>query len=346
VDEPKDNEAAGSRRGMLLGLKLRALVRDHLVDASVGQATPLGLGSALVHHDVAWVLLDKTPGRRLGGALAWALRARATALHVLTSEDAGTLARLAEHFKFPIDVWNVDDRELAPATPATPPQSTPVPEAHESFRPKIESSGADPVVEYGVLSGEARGLEVCRVIDDANTGMPRLEVGIGAHDREAFQMLHGDIPTLDSLTRIVSSVAEHRSEGAQQHPFNTLAAERLIRWRLLQTPSLVGARELTASPPPVPRMNLKDAVPCIATGCDRDDRPMIAVCASGVDLDVVAFAADARARAASRSTRTVVAMPERDRLPIIEEMAAQLLDPVEFVSMAAFTGIDARSRQN
>jgi hypothetical protein len=319
------------------------LVRDHLGDSSVGEATPFGLGAALVHDDIAWVYLDKRPGTGLGGALAWALRADAQALNVLAAEDSGTLARRAELFAFPIGAWNVDDRALVAAESTQPPRSAVATTAHEAFRPQIEESGADAVVEYGVLSGEVRGLEVCRVVDDANTGMPRLEIGIGTHDREAFQMLHGDVPAVDSLTRVVASVAEHRLEGARQHPFNTLAAERLIRWRLQQSPDLAGAQQLVASPPPVPRTNLKDAVPCIATGEDPSGHPMMVVCASGVDLDVIAFAADGRASAGIAPIRTVVALPPRDRLSIIEEMAEQLNEPIEFVSIGAFISGSARS---
>ena len=51
------------------------------------------------------------------------------------------------------------------------------------------------VVEHGVVTGEVRGLEVCRVVDDRTTGDGvRLEVGVGAHDREAFAIIHGDVP--------------------------------------------------------------------------------------------------------------------------------------------------------
>ncbi len=59
--------------------------------------------------------------------------------------------------------------------------------------------GLHVCVEHGVLVGEVRGLEVCRVVDDPHLGTTRLEVGVGAHDREAFQMLHGDVPAIELL---------------------------------------------------------------------------------------------------------------------------------------------------
>ena len=78
----------------------------------------------------------------------------------------------------------------------------------------IIEGGATPAVEHGVLVGEVRGLEVCRVVTDAQTGAARLEVGIGQHDREAFQMLHGDVPTVEALAKVVAAVAPHREYGA------------------------------------------------------------------------------------------------------------------------------------
>ena len=52
----------------------------------------------------------------------------------------------------------------------------------------------------------------------------------------------------------------------------------------------------------MPRTNLSDAVPCVATGLDPDGRPVVVVCSVGIDLDVVPFAADARLAAASRAS--------------------------------------------
>ena len=95
-----------------------------------------------------------------------------------------------------------------------------------------------------MLAGEVRGLEVCRVVDDEALGTTRLEVGVGAHDREAFQMLHGDVPAVESLARIVDVVASHRRVDAPRHPLNRLAAERFIRWRVVEDPSLIGLRSL------------------------------------------------------------------------------------------------------
>ncbi|MDJ0769366.1 MAG: hypothetical protein QNJ12_11250 [Ilumatobacter sp.] len=332
-----DDDAA--RRSRLIGIKLRALVADHL-SADVGDVREFAPGAALLHDDAAWVYLDDRPGQRLGASLAWALRAGARSLDVIAAADTGVLARRAGEFAFPISVWHADERSLLAAIPEPFEPTLEVPAHHLELRQLIADGGADPIVEHGVLVGEVRGLEVCRVVDDPATGVTRLEVGVGAHDREAFQMLHGDVPAVESLARVVDIVAEVRSPGAPQHPLNRLGAERLIRWQVEQRPELVGAAEVRPAEPPVARTNLKDPTPCVGTGTTSAGERLVVVCASGVDLEVVPYAADARLAAeravepgSTGGSRLVLAMPARDRLPLTDELAGLLTQPAEFVAV-------------
>lgn len=332
-----DAQEDATRRSRLIGIKLRALVGDHLGD-DVGEPVVFAPGAALRRGDDAWVYLDDRPAERLGAALAWAIRSGASALHVVAELGTGILARRGAEFELPISVWTAGaDRSLTPAIPDELAVSQDPPSHHHEFRALIIDGGADPVVEHGVLMGEVRGLEVCRVVDDAATGATRLEVGVGAHDREAFQMLHGDVPAIDSLARVVESVAQHRRTGARQHPLNTLAAERLIRWRIEQQPDLVGATVVAPAPPPMPRLNLKDPVPCVASGIDHDGERVVVVCSSGVDLDLIPYAADARLAVVGESGvgggNLVVAMPGRDRIALVGEIADRLRQSVTFVSV-------------
>ncbi len=300
-------------------------------------------GAAVLHDGQAWVLLDDRPGDRLGAALVWAARTPAASLNVIVdadrADDLGTLARQADAFTIPITVWSAAGRSLQPAAATPLPVSEPAPAAHEELRGLIIAGGATPLVEHGVLVGEVGGLEVCRVVDDPYLHTVRLEVGVGAHDREAFQMMHGDVPTVESLSRIVRAVEGHREIGAGPHPLKRLAAERLIRWQIQHRPELVGAVEIEPVAPPVPRPNLKDPIPCVAVGRDVDQRPMVVVCVSGVDLNVVPFATDARLAVAavepdwSNGGRLLVVMPERDRLAVIDELAAMLREPLELLSI-------------
>jgi hypothetical protein len=326
------------RRGRLNGIKLRALVGEHLGVDGLPDPESFAPGAALVHDGVAWLLVDDQPGRRLGAAMVWATR-RSNDLErveLIAESGTGVLARRVPRFDLDVRVWHAEGRTLLPAVPEPVTASAPPPEHHDDFRDLIVAGGASPVVEHGVLAGEVRGLEVCRVVDDEALGTTRLEVGVGAHDREAFQMLHGDVPASESLARVVDVVSSHRRVGAQQHPLNRLAAERFLRWRLVDDPAIVAMETLVEAPPPLARQNLKDPTPCVAVGVDPDGVPTVVVCSSGVDLDLVPFAADACAAlddAAGTTHRLLIVVPPRDVVPFTEELTARLIGSAELVGV-------------
>ena len=331
-----DPSVAAQRRGLLLGAKLRTLVADRtgtgVPDDAVGPSG-LGVGVGLVADGVAWVLLDtdagRNDGRGLGPALAWAVRQGAQRVVVLGDHDLGVVARRAALFDMPIEVLQVNGRDLVTAVAAAPPGEAPVADEHLAFRDLVLAAGAEPVVEHGVLAGEVAGLEVCRAVTDAHTGVARLEVGIGAHDRETFQMLHGARPTLEALRDVVAHVTAHRAAGAPRHPLNLIAASRLLRARLVEHPGLVGGDEalgITPVSPPMPRNNLKDELPCAAISADG--RTLV-VCSSGVDLDVVPFAADAADM--HGADRCLIAVPARDVVAIQQRLAVLVRVPTRFV---------------
>lgn len=322
------------RRSRLRALKLAALVNEHVgaeVATTPGTFPP---GAALTTTDgAAWTLLEDDPERGLGRALAWAVRHDAADLNVLASRGTGVLARRAEHVEMPVAVWHVEERALLPAVAEPPSPEVAPTAAHFAFVPTIEQAGAEPVIEYGVVTGEERGLEVCRVVDDLLTGAVRLEVGVGAHDREAFAILHGDVPPAEALAGVVAAVAAHRRPDAPDHPLNRLAPERLLRWQLEQDPSLVGLAALRSAEPPLPRPNVKDRTPCSAHGRRADGTQVLVVCSVGVDLDLVPYAIDARLREPGVE-QTMVVLPERDLVPITAELAAIADQPLSLVSLS------------
>ena len=320
--------ADAERRSRLLAVKLRALVRDHLGGEQPGESpqvfTP---GAALFTDSRTWVLIDGDATRGLGHALAWGLR-HSRPLSILVERDSGLLARRVGYFDTEIEIWHVDDRALLPAiAEGHLPRIMPSAE-HLAFSSLIESAGADVVVEHGVVAGEIRGLEICRVVDDPHRGETRLEVGLGAHDREAFAMVHGDLPTEEALGRVVDAVAVHRAVGADPHPLNRFGAERLMRWHALQNPASIGFDSLVAAEPPVVRTNVKDAVPCVALG-ERDGVPAVAVFAHGVDLDVVPFALDAAGREGAHEA--VVVLRSCDVVGVHDVMARLARLPVSVI---------------
>ena len=198
--------------------------------------------SAVTARCGSWATI--APSVRLGPALAWARQnGEVGPLHVVVDDPAvaGVLARRAQWFAVPPRAWWADGRTLVAADPAPYLPPTAVTDDRLTLVPLIEAAGATPAVEHGVVAGEVAGLEVCRAVIDPDLGVTRLEVGVGAHDREAFQLVHGDVPPAEALAGVVAAVAEHRRPGAEPHPLNRLNAERLLRARLIAEPSLVGA---------------------------------------------------------------------------------------------------------
>lgn len=357
------------RRARLLGVQLQAVVREHLATAG-GHGpelvpAPFALGAALRAGDDAWVLLDGAAddGRGLGPALLYGSRAGAGALNIVTTEGSGesaaVMARRAKAFAFAVTVWQLDGRRLRRAQPApVEPPLDPRPE-HLAHAADIEAAGAAVAVEHGVVAGEVRGLEVCRVVDvdiavggsepsgPATAAAVRLDVGVGVHDREAFAVIHAGVPTADALARVVSAVAAVRNVDVPAHPLNRLAPERFVRWRLEQEPWLVGMATVRPASPPVPRRNLKERAACTARGQRLDGADAVIVCSVGVDLDVIPYAADARLGAhvgpsvgsagagggPGTGIETIVVVPARDLVGATRELADLLRQPVSLVAL-------------
>ena len=344
--------ATEERRRRLLGIKLRALISEHLGATVDVEAIEFGTGAGLVVDDAAWVIVDGPAGRTLGASLAWAIRNHATSLDVVVDSEGGQLARRATAFDFPIGVWFPVERTLLPVVGEVAPPVPAVAGDHLDLIPLIEAGGARALVERGIVTGDVRGLEVCRVVDEPTVGsfaemndvpadlIPQpgdgviLEVGVGANDREAFQLIHGHVPKLDALTDVVASVSAYRSVEAPQHPLNRMAPERFLRWRVENDPTVLGLTELRPVDPPVPRQSMKHSEPCVARGVDRTGAPVAVVFSSGVDLDLVPVRRRRGTRSAGRRRDgSLVALPERDVVAVTRDLAALLARPVEFVGL-------------
>ncbi len=296
---------------------------EHVTDSGLCAATAGGQ---------AWVLLDTPDGRGLGAAIAYAVRRAVGELHVVVEHvaAAGVLARRALGFRLPISVSVRHERTLTPAVPADLGMHREPAAGHLALIETIRAGGAEPVIEHGVVAGEVDGLEVCRVVDDPAHGAVRLEVGVGAHDREAFGLLHGDLPTVEALCGVVDAVARHRRPGAAPHPLNLLAQERALRHRIVADPALIGASAVRPAEPPLPRPNVKDPAPCVALAA-IDGRQTVCVCSTGVDLDLVPFAVDAGTW--HGLDHVVLVVPARDALDVQRRIAAQLHHPAELVGI-------------
>ena len=197
-------------------LRLRAIVDAQRGGSGAGGAiggrsdvevSEFGQAVGLVVDNVAWVLVTGRYERSLGPALMWALRKNATSLKLLLSERAGELARIATHFDFAIEVFELDAAGVAYVAAPKSAEMIEVSVADEMFADFIKSAGAEVVREHGVISGEVCGLEVCRVVRATSAGEidgtseSELEIGVGAHDRETFKLLHGRTATIESCAK-------------------------------------------------------------------------------------------------------------------------------------------------
>jgi hypothetical protein len=363
--------SAGSKRGQLLSVKLRALVGDHLGRSLDVAPESFNGGAALLVDRQAWVLIDGDAERALGLALAWARRREATSIDVIADNSTGVLARRAAGFTIPVAAWSPVERTLVPAMvdglPVPPEPSS----RHLALRHVIDGAGAQLVVEHGVVTGEVRGLEVCRVVDtptsgyfdEADGGEPlsvaarrielddrdrsridgtgagsgtaadnevQVEVGVGGPDREAFRIIHGDIPTVEALAGVVQTVERHRGVGAPPHPLNRLAPERFLRWRIGQDPGTIGFAAVESAGPPVARRGLNEVSPCVAHGLDAAGREHAIVLSVGVDLDLMPYVTDVQTRS---GLPVVVVLPTRDLLPITAQLAELLVQPIRFATV-------------
>ena len=211
-----DNSSHTSRMAQL---RLRTIVG---VGSDV-EVSEFGQAVGLVADDVAWVLVTGRYERSLGPAMMWALRKNAKSLKLLSSECAGDLARIATHFDFAIEVFELDAAGATRVAALKSAEKIEVNVADEMFAEFIKSAGAEVVREHGVISGEVCGLEVCRVVRVTGAGETdgasesELEIGVGAHDRETFKLLHGRTATIESLRKVIAEVAARRAVGAQVH---------------------------------------------------------------------------------------------------------------------------------
>ena len=319
------------------------------------EASEFGEAIGIVADDVAWVLVTGRHERSLGPALMWALRNNAKALKLFSDEKTGDLARIAAHFDFAIEIFAVDESGVARLASPASVERLEVSVDDEMFVEFIKSAGAEVVREHGVVAGEVCGLEVCRVVhgvgnnasavdgavgavgadtagEFGEAGESELEIGVGAHDRETFKLLHGKTATTESLRKVIVEVAARRAVGAQVHPLNQLARERMLRHYVCQSPQLVGAKSLQLAQPPRVRTNMKDTVPCCAVGVSMNGEKMVVIFSVGVDPDVVSYGADARGQI-NGAAELVFAMPTRDIVPAVERVAQLLRRPARFVGV-------------
>lgn len=331
------------QRQSLLGVEVKALVRGRWPEAVTGAPGSFAGGVTLLEAGTGrgWVLFEGASAMSLGAALGWAASHQVGELHVVVDTHEGNgvaarvMARRAGTFRDQPTVWAVSGRALErvpPAEVADPARPAELPADAARWEALLVAHGVQPVVEHGVLRGDVLGLEVARVVGNDADGW-RLAVGVGDHDRDARREMRPDEGPSAALDQVAALVRTWRSPGARRHPANILAPERWLRSVVLARPHLAGAVDLVPLAPPVERTDLRHRAPAPAAGTDLDGRPVVVVCSTGVDIDVVPAAADSRLLDGRRA-RLVVVVPDGDDHPATRRLAAGLEDPADLVTVA------------
>ena len=181
-----------------------------------------------------------------------------------------------------------------------------------------------------MVAGEVLGLEIARVVV-AEDGTAALEVGVGRHDREAFAMVHGDLPTQDALASVIATVRENRRAGAEPHPLSRLAQERWVRAVLVERPDLVGCARLGPVVPLLPRDSVKDVVARLPGRGGRRGAPAWSWPARSASTSTWCPPPPRSGPTHAPDARLLLALPERDDHPVTRRIAARLRDPAEIV---------------
>jgi hypothetical protein len=327
------------QRAQLLRTKLAALARDQ--GASDGEPTDLGTSAALVTDRRAWVLLERGTAAGLAGALLWASRQGAAELTVFVDDAAAAdVARWAEYFVLgdrPVAVRQVRAATSHEVPPAPLPTKVPTPDLPAEIAAQLRDSGAEVVVEQGVVRAEVLGLEVGRVVrwptEVGGDDQLHLEAGVGRFDRDAVAAARPDEAPAEALRSTVEQVRAHRHPGAAVHPLQLLSRSRWLRSMVVADPSLVGATVLEPADMTTEQTGLKDVHPAAATGVDLQGRALVVVCSTGVDLALVPLAADTR-ELHDPDARLVLALPGRDHHSATVTLAGLLRHGAELVDLA------------
>jgi hypothetical protein len=287
---------------------------------------------------VLYVLAEQGGPATLSSALILAERRDASQVVVFADAGGPVLARLAGYFRVPVAVRAVDGGSSEPVDPAPLPVVTPGPNGADELVDRLRAEGLEAVLEDGVWRGELSGLEVARVgpwpLESGGDGALHLEAGVGRFDRDASAAMHQGEDPLVSLRRAVRTVAEHRRPGAAAHPLGLMARARWLRASAVDDPGLVGAAELVPVQTTFPASSVRDAAPAAALGWDADGGAVVVVFAAGASLDLVPVAADTHALHDPQA-RLRLAVPARDHLAVLDELAGALREPSEVLDVPA-----------
>lgn len=300
---------------------------DVETEGAAVDAAPFGV--AVRRGDVAVIVSAVDDLSVLGGALVWLDRNPVAAAYLVVEHHAGVHARRAAELAPELAVHELAGSDIRSAEAAPVGDPYPVPDDVAPLVAMIERSGAQAVVEDGIVRAEVAGLEVGRVV--TGPAGSTFEVGVGRFDREAGALLHSDRPVEPTLVETIEMVRAHRVAGAVAHPVNRIGRERWLRDMVRADPALAGVVDPVLVEPIPPRTSLLRAAAAGLLASDGGRRVLV-VCGVGVELDLVPATADLVLVHRPDEVRFV--LPVRDRLPFLDRLSARLSVPVSFADIA------------
>ncbi|MEO0495065.1 MAG: hypothetical protein AAF081_16790 [Actinomycetota bacterium] len=326
-----------ARRAGLERARAAAIARDHFdldaeLDSVSVDAAPFGVVVASSDDPPsggrAVVVSSGEELSVLGGVLVWLDRNEVASADFVTEHHAGVHARRAALLAPDLCVHGLESGRVASASPASIAAPQPTADDIAPLVAMIERSGAQAVIEDGIVRAEVAGLEVGRVVDGPAGSV--LEVGVGRFDREAGVLLYADRPVEPTLVDTIEQVRGHRSPGAPLHAVNRIGRERWLREVVRRSPESAGVTDVELIEPIPPRTSLLEPTAAALLGHDGAASVLV-VCSVGVELGLIPATADLVARHTPDEVRFV--LPARDRLPYLERLVARLRVPVSFADV-------------
>ena len=218
-----------------------------LVDAGGRPGTPTG------HH--GWVLPDGEPRGRSVPPWPGPTAPASPSCTSLAERRAGRrrAGPPGRPLRRPPGVWLVDGTALDAAPRPAPPAAGRRRPRRPSWSPCWSTPGSTSWSSTdgprrGPRPGGRPGRRRPTTAGEPSTSPPRGRRG--PPDREAFAMVHGDLPAAEALARVVAIVRGHRRPGRAAPPAQPARAGALAAGRAVPDPALVGLA--TCGPPRAP----------------------------------------------------------------------------------------------
>ena len=251
-----------------------------------------------------------------------------TEIHLLVDQIDPGLWEQIFGFDLDLKLWIVDGTNLVEHPKPLPHRPVKIRQEAVVQGKKFGKFDCDVIAEHGVLRAEVNGLEVARVVQNAENQF-EISVGVGDYDQSAYQVMHGNIAVERNLTKVISTVKKYRTKAGPAHPLNRISRSRWLIAEAIADPSFLGIDELNFVEPLLPRNDVTKDQACSAIG--RKENSIVLVLAStGIDLDLVPQATGQIFR--HNPEIVLLLLPAQDHHPAISRQARYLSVQPTFVA--------------